>query len=349
VPEWTSFILDKAVADMKMLFFDGNVSAFYESWSENSKKCLKFVEFGTTLTAYERLYGKMERIEGTIGLKETNFPTIYGTDVKGYIGKDEFLLTVTYNEKKQICDFMMRRACIYHQPEYIKESRFERITLNDDPRFILSRPTKAGDKYPAAFIVSAACQLDVDGRMGYCFIYKDYEYLASANIALLRGEYSEEMLDTGDPIPVFAGQSMQHLMARSDISKIFIIVMGYGSLFLTKILRKFSGVIAGVILINPAFYKFPQSPMEDFDPSKLPKDVPLFVIQAGFDNQLPKQDKEKWKEVAAAIGAKYQFYDKMEFSLMPTDRLFHPQEYGMHEHHVSDVALRDIATWIRSQ
>jgi hypothetical protein len=349
VPEWTGFILDKAVADMKSLFFDRNISDFYDSWSENSKKFTTFANFGQMVTAFEQLYGKLDKIEGNNGLREAKNPEYYGTDVKAYVEGDEFLLTVTYNKDRQVGDFLIRRACIYHPPSYVKESRFERITLCDDPRFILSRPTKAGDTYPAAFIVTAACHLDVDGRMGFCFFFRDYEYLSSANIALLRGEYTEEMLDTGDPIPVYAGHAMQHLMARPDINKIFLITQGYGSLFLSKILRKFSGVIAGVVLINPAFEKYPDSPMEDFDINKMPKDVPLFVIQSGFDNVVPEEDQNKWKEIATSLKAKYVFYDKMDHSLVPTDHMFSPQEFGMHEFHISDVALRDIATWIRSQ
>ena len=350
-PEWTSFIREQAVRDCKEIFEERKVEDFYNRWSEITKQSATFGSFCMTISKFENFYQKIEQVVDAPGrLLPSNFnPLFWGIFVNLKGKTEEFAAFVAYNEKKEVGEFTLKRRVIYHPPDYIKESRFERVKISDNPRMMYVKPTKAGDAFPALFVASTACHLDWDGNMGFSFLYKDYEYFPSANIGLVRGEFTEEMLDSGDPVSAYSAQVMQFLLSQPNITNIFMIVHNYAMLFLPKLLRKFSGVIKGAICINPAFYKDQNAPADDIDVTKLPKDVPLLIIQSGFDQFLPKKDHDQWLKVGPQLSnVTMKYYQMMDHYLFPADRVFQQNEYLFKEFHVSDVALRDIAQWIRS-
>ena len=350
LPEWTSFIQEQALNDCKKIFEQREIEDFYNSWSEISKKSSSYANFGKNIMNFEQFYGKMEHVTDVGPVFPSRMaPGFYGTNVHIDGKEAEFTVYISYNKDHEVGEFVMGKRCVYHPPEYIKESRFERVVISENPRMIYVKPTKAGDKYPAVFVASAACHLDCEGRIGYSYLYRDYEYFPSANIALVRGEYTEEMLDTGDPVGAYSGKVMQFLLSQSNITNIFVIIPGYSMLLLPKLLRKFNGVIRGVICLNPAFYKTPEAPYDDIDVSKIPTDVPILMIQTGFNQFMPPKDQEQWNKVGPKFSnITMKYYKMMDYSLFPTDRMLPENEYGIREFHVSDVALRDIATWIRS-
>ena len=73
----------------------------------------------------------------------------------------------------------------------------------DDPIKIYAKP-KGADTVPIVAIVHENPHLDVDMRMGYTFIAKDFEFLACAGVGLLRSEYTQEQGygRSGDPVHV---------------------------------------------------------------------------------------------------------------------------------------------------
>lgn len=347
VPDW---LHKRAVEQMEQVFIEGNLSDFYESWNEDVKQNFPYVNFAKQIAQLEQFYGVVDRIDRAIGAKaHPKVPGVILTFVICYIENVRMFSLVAYNDKQEVVEFNYGRCCIYHPPEYIKETRFERLELSEDPKIVISRPTKAGDKYPAAFIINMQWQLNVDGRIGYTFIYKDYEYLSSANVAFIRGEFTEDMLDAPEPASAYAAALMQQLMARSDITDIFIIFQGHGVLFMNRILRKFGGVIKGAILINPAAKPLKNFPMVEYDFNQFPEDIPILLLNSDFDQIVEQEEKDQWIKFASQKkNVTIKNYDHCDHMLMPCPQKLEGFEYSAYEFHMSDVALRDITTFIRN-
>jgi len=345
-PEW---IHDYSKEIMSNLFFNGDLVGFYEIWSDFSKTCISYPELGKKLAAFEQTYGRIDRIGDTTSpTLHPRAPGFWCLTLYVYVQDIQFFTFLSFNKDKRLGDFQIGRSCIYHPPDYIKEARFERVTLASDPLVLYSKPTKVSTpQFPVALLIHAACQLSVDGRIGFCFPYKDLEYLPSANIGLIRGEFNEDMLDTGDPIPVFTGRLMQFALNLQEINSVFLIIQAYAALYIPKIARKFSGTIAGIVLINPAWDTIPESPMETMSIEKYPKGIPTLIICSGNDQVLDHSHQNKWKEAASKIRADYEFYDQVDHFLFSTPEIPPQEEYKVFEKHMSDVPLRRIAQWIR--
>lgn len=346
-PEW---LHELAIEKVKLLLLEGNLTDFYESWSEFAKNNFPFVEFSKKIVGFETNYGTTTSVDEAYGAKiHAQNSEVIITFVSTHIDDIRFWACVGFNSNKEICDFQLGRCRIYHTPNYIKESRFERITLSEDPLIVLSRPTKAGDKYPCVFMINSQWHLGIDGRMGYCDLYKDYEYLPGANIAFIRGEYTEQMLDFPEPPAAYSAALMQQIMARSDITDIYAIFQGYGVLWMNRIIRKFGGMIKGAIIINPPSKKIEGFPgMENYDFSKFPEDIPVLLLHSELDQLIPDEDKIEWLDFAATKkNITVRKYDKCDHMLMSCETLLDKIDYGVNERHLSDVALRDIALFIR--
>ena len=338
-----------AKESLERLLLKGEINHFYNMWSDNAKKCMQFLDFGRMIAQTIQMHGQFTAIG------EPNTPVLrQGTDdfwlmqVPMFIGDVEFFARISLNGKKQIGDFQYARMCKYHTPEYIKEDRIERVVLSeDDPLTIYTKP-KGADTVPIVTIVHENPQLDVDMRMGYTFIAKDFEYLACAGVGVLRSEYTQEQVDTCDPVIPFTSKCIEAMMGREECGGVFLILIGYTALFIERIAKKFPGSIDGFILVNPAWYAPPESPLITLEVENVPTDVPILVLAGGKDLQLKPVEFEKWKEAVAKMpNVETVFYDQCDHFMVGCKHNPIPQEYAIFERHVSDVPLRKMAQFIR--
>jgi hypothetical protein len=338
-----------AKESLTRLFVNGELQYFYNLWSEHSKTCITLIDFGRVLAQSMFLNGKFTAIgepeEPKLRMGSSN---VWLMVVPMFAGDIEFFAKISFNEEKQICDFQFARCLKYHRPEWIKSDRFERIVLHEsDPRTIFTKPLRATEPAPVAMILHFMAQATVDIRMGYCFIGLDWEYLACANIGLIRTEYTQDMVDTADPVLPFATKCMEAAMQVPDATGFYIIVWSYVALYLDAICNKFPGSVDGIVLVNPVWYAPPGSPMASFSEDRVPKDIPILLIGSGMDELVEPSNFKKWKAVIEKMGCEAVLYDKCDHFLIGCNDRPRMPEYSMVEKHVSDVPLRKIAQWIR--
>ncbi|OHT02141.1 hypothetical protein TRFO_30904 [Tritrichomonas foetus] len=328
----------------------GDIASFYELWSEESKKCMSFADFGRTLAQMGKIYGKFTRVGDVSEPKEEN-GGFWSVVVDLYVDDIEFFANVSFNEIKELGHFQYGRKCIYHPPEYIKPARFEHETVKEkDPFILLSKPTKVGNQFPCALLVHTMIEYDINVRMGYCFPARDFEYLSSANIGLLRSTFSEEMINNGDPILNHATKLMEAVLMRDDVSKVFLILHSYASMLIGTILKKFSGIVSGVIVISPRWNAPEGSPLVTLKEEDLPKDIPILAIAGGYDTIGNPEDFKIWESALKKIGRNCEsvLYDTCDHFMLACPNKPVPGEYSIFEKHVSDVPLRKIAQFIRA-
>lgn len=299
----------------------------------------------------EQLYGRFTSV-GEVGtpFPRPGFPGLWAVRTKLFIDDIEFYADLSFNENKKIGDFRYGRCCIYHTPPYINTSRFEEEMVSEKPPIMLSKPTKnKNPDYPVAIYLHILVQQDINNKMGYCFPSKDLEYLPTANIGLLRSEFTADMAEFPDPVTYYASKLIEAAMMRDEISQIFLIFQGYASYYVPSIVKRFPGTIAGIILVNPGYTK-PVEMGEEIpllNTDEFPTDIPMLFIGSGYDQFLEPIEWEQWKPVAARLKADVVFYDQVDHFLISNDHLPMKQEYSIFERHMSDVPLRKIASWIR--
>ena len=336
-----------AIQAMKELLFDGKLSEFYNTWSEFSKATMDLPNLGRTIAGFQQLYGKIDRVGNCSAPKqEPTNPYFWGMYVDLYVGPIEYFAFVTYNHKFEVGTFSLGKKCIYHPPEYIKEKRFEEIILSENETYfdiLFTKPLVP--RFPVAIYIHPFLQLDVDGRMGYTFTSRDYDYLPSANIGTCRFVIQEPPKPT--VLVDQATRALEKLMQRDDVSNYFLILHSHAVFFLQQILMKFSGIFAGVILVNPGSEPLPGFPVTSLTLDSIPKDIPVLVLEGGYDQFLKPAEKAWWKDAASKLGLELVNYDTCDHFLMACDHVPDKMEYSMYEKHMSDVPLRKMASWIR--
>lgn len=340
---------ETAKAALEGLWLKGDINTFYNSWSDNSKQCMTLLDFGRTIAQTIQMHGQFTSIgEPSKPVLRMGADDFWVMQVPLWVNDVEFFARISFNGEKRIGDFQFARRCVYHTPEYIKEDRIERIVLNEEePRTIYTRPKDAGP-LPIATIIYGNPPLDLDMRMGFTFIARDYEYLANAGIGLVRSEYIQEQVDTGDPVVPFTSKCIEYMMGLDDCAGVFLILMDYTALFIERIVKKFPGTIDGIILANPAWYAPPDSPLITLEEENIPKDIPMLIIGSAFDLMLQPKEFQKWKEVTSKMpNVEVVFYDQCDHFLVGFSQKPIPQDYAIFERHVSDVPLRKMAQFIR--
>ena len=329
----------------------GEINYFYQLWSDFAKTCMTFLDFGRVLAQTQQMHGKFTSIgEATKPVLREGTEDFWLMDLPMWVDDIEFFARISINPQKQIGDFQFARKCVYHTPSYIKEDRLERIIMNEfDPRTIFTKPKGVTNAMPIVIHCHTMPQADVDLRIGYTFIAKDYEFLACAGIGLLRSEYTEDMFTTGEPPVMFVSKCIEAAMQREECGGIYLLMDSFAALFIDKIVKKFPGIVEGIVLTNPSWTAPPNSPFKDMQESMIPKDIPMLVIGSQFDNQLPPTEFKKWKAAAEKAGKETIFYDACDHFLVGCNAMPIPQDYAMMERHISDVPLRKIAQWIKQK
>jgi hypothetical protein len=190
---------------------------------------------------------------------------------------------------------------------------------------------------------------DVDVRVGFSFVGRDWEFLTMLQVGLLRSEFLESQLESGAPIVPYVSKTLEFAMQLADLGGVYIILQSFAAMYIDDIVKKFPGVIDGVIVVNPVWFAPPDTVMVTMEERRIPKDVPLLVVGGGFDSALQPKEFQKWSQAAKKIGAESVFYESCDHYLLACDKKPLPQEYGMIEKHLSDVPLRKIAQWIHQQ
>lgn len=342
------WIKEYAVECLTDCFINGNIQAFYNKWSKPSQNCITFINFGRMIGSFQNMNGKFDRIGRCSEPSKREGTTNYWfVKVEAFIDKIEFCMTISFNEQKEIGDFQFNRCCIYHQPEYIKEQTIERISLTTKPDILLCKPVNT-QNYPCILFVHTMVDKDINIRLGFTFPGKDLEFFPSQKIGIMRGTYTPEMIETQNPMVHYASKLMEQATLRDDISKIFLCIHSYASVFAGDIVRKFPGTVDGLILINPVWDVPQDSGIKNMDEKSIPTDIPILLIGSGFDQFMPPTDFKKWKEFASKHkNFETVFYDKCDHFLMECNHMPHQEEYSMFEKHMSDVPLRKIAKFIK--
>lgn len=342
------WIKDYAIECLTDAFIRGNIQGFYDKWSKQSQSCITFMNFGRMVGSFQSINGRFERIgRCSEPTQREGAPNFWLVRVEAFIGAIEFCMTISFNEQKEIGDFQFNRCCIYHAPEYVKEQAIERVMLSNEPSILLCKPSKAVD-YPCVLYVHTMVDKDINQRMGFTFPGKDLEFFPSQRIGVMRGTFTQEMVQSQAPIMQYITKLMEKATLTDEISKIFVLIHSYASVFIGDIVRKFQGSIDGIVLVNPVWDVPEDSGIKKLDEKSIPSDIPVLVIGSGFDQFLPPTDFKKWKDFAAKHkNCEAIFYDKCDHFLMECAHMPHQEEYSMFEKHMSDVPLRKIAKFIK--
>jgi hypothetical protein len=328
----------------------GDVEYFHSILSAPSKASMPANGFAELLAQNAQLYGRFTSVgEPSTPFRRMAAPDFWIMTVPLFVNDIEFFVKISFNGDREIGDFQLGRKCVYHQPPYIKEDRLERIVVcEESPRTIYTRPLNAQGMVPVAILVHPNSQCNVDLRVGFSFIGRDWEFLANLHVGLLRSEFIEEQMANGPPIVPHVSKSVEFSMQLPDTGGLYLIVMSFCALFIDPIVRKFPGVIDGIVLINPVWFAPPDSNLVTMEERNVPRNIPLLIIGSGFDIMVPIADYKRWKSVGDKIGAESVFYESCDHYLLATDHRPVPREYGVVEMHLSDVPLRKIAQWIRA-
>lgn len=346
----------------------GNLLSFYDLFGKKLQENIPFVSFGRMFAHHVQYHGKFTSI---INISEPQY-VVPGSDIwlveiilKSENG-DDFLSLLNISGDKKIYGFNFQLVLKYHPPNYIKKENFENETINEDPLIILSKPINFSknannskeNQFPCALLVHTEFESDVDFRIGYCHPGLDFEYLSSNKIGLIRAEYADYMFNHdiingkvvkyNDPVLIYTTKMIELALSRHDISHIFIILHSFASLSLSSIVKKFQGIIQGIILINPYWSNGTDlciSPMKEED---IPKNIPILLIGGGYSTCNTLDDYKKWETAFKKIGNEYDFYDHCDSFLFESHYQPSNEEYAFVEKHISDVPLRRIAQWIRA-
>lgn len=341
IKDFTHEILENAL-------IKGDISTFYNMWSDESKTCMTFVQFGRTLAHNYQTYGKFTRI-GKVGEPQKMKNDFWFMRVQLFVEDIEFFALISISEDKRLGDFSFGRCCIYHTPDYINNSRFDRIVLNkENPCIVFSKPTNVTGQFPTALFIHSVAGKDVNLRMGFCFPLLDYEFLPSNGIGFLRCDFSESMIETSDPIIAMTSKLMETALMNDDSSKIFLILHSYAANYLNAILKKFPDIVSGVILVNPCWNAPPGSPLTTMTVEQLPKDMPMLALGGGYDQVNPPGEFANWESAMKKVGGESYIYDSCDYFLLACPQKPIPQEYSIFERHISDVPLRKMAQFIKA-
>jgi hypothetical protein len=330
---------------------DGDIPWFYNMWMDVGKQNMSLIDFGRFIAQSIQVHGKFTGVgEPSEPLRRLGSADFWVMNVPLFVGDTEFFALISFNEQRRIGDFSFGRKCVYHQPSFIKEDRLERIVLCEkDPRTIYTRPRGAPGPIPVALYVQPQTQLDVEIRLDFSFVGRDWEFLAMLQVGLLRSEFLESQLKCGAPIVPYVSKTLEFAMQLPDLGGVYLILQSFAAMYIDEIAKKFPGVIDGIILINPLWFAPPDTIMVTMEERRVPKDVPLLVIGSGYDIVLQPKEFQKWSQVAKKIGAETVFYESCDHYLFACDRMPVPREYALVENHLSDVPLRKIAQWIHQQ
>ncbi|OHT02980.1 hypothetical protein TRFO_29737 [Tritrichomonas foetus] len=345
IPEYAIEIVDKC-------FVKGDITYFYSLWTDYAKKFMTVTDFGRTIAHAVQNYGKFVRVGTATEPKlRAEGLDIWILNVQMFNAEDiEFFVRMSVTPEKQIGDIQFGRCCIYHTPEYIKPDRIERIELNgkEDPYIVLTKPKNFQGQFPCAVFIHTLIQKDVDLRMGFCYPARDYEFLPSVNIGLIRGEYFPEAFQNNNPICDYTAKLIEYTLMRDDVSKVFLILTMFSTLAIKQIVARFPGIISGIVLINPCWFAPPDGRHKNLTIDDVPKDIPLLLIGGGYDFVMNPKDFKAWEVALKIRNQEIVFYDKLDHFLFSSPNPPMAEEYSIFEKHVSDVPLRKIAQWIRA-
>lgn len=225
-----------------------------------------------------QIYGKMDRVGDP---KEPHtipqFTYAWEISVPLYQGEIEFFAIIWISITKVILSFNFGRIPCYHTPSFIRDN-FKSEIVHSDPKFLLSRPDKPS--FPIAIFVPPNPQLNIDGQVGQCYPYKDFEFLPSAGVGLIRGEFTEEMISSPSIFELYCGIGVQSIISHSN--SFFLIMYTITALSFPRIFRKFEGMIKGVVFINPIFEAPEGSPFTSLDPNGFPQCDSLIIFGKRF-------------------------------------------------------------------
>lgn len=345
LPDW---IESTIISYINILIKEKDVEKLHSHYSDECKKINPLDMFQQKFLAFTNFYGEMDEGITIKYIKKHKTTNIYLTRVEITINKAEFNIDLSLNNNKEIIMFLIGKVRIYHPPSYLNSSRFSVERLSEDPLILYSRPTKADEDFPCALLVHASPNVNVSGNVGFCYPYNDFNFLASANIALLRTEYTEAMLQEPVPLFSFSGALIQAAMLKSEISDIFLILYSYSSVFIDKLLKRYQDVFKGIILVNPIWNVEPGNGIVSLDESKLDGiKVPMLVCYGTNCREVDAKDMSKWDEYCVKHKIQIYKYENCDYYMIPHDT--HDINLNtMNEYHVSDVFLRDISKWIRN-
>ena len=327
-----------------------DVSYLYEKLSDRSKMFITFVDFGRMIATIIQNHGRFQKIrlinEPLLALKNKDFWML--TVECELENEKDFIVKIAFGPTKEIEHFMMFKMLKYHSPQYIKQDRFEEIEVSkENPYILYSKPTKV-QSFPCALFIQPYVQVDIDMRFGFCFPAKDFEFLPSVDIGLIRTEYCESFAQGGNLAVPFASKLIETALSFDEITKIFLIMHSHTVFYMNDIVKKFPDIISGIILINPIINPPQNTALHAITEADIPKGIPILLVQGGYDTGSTDQEKKTWQGLMKKLGQESVLYDTCDHLLLSCSHPPLESETSVIEKHVSDVALRCIAQFIRS-
>lgn len=339
-PAWMKEFAKEKVKD---LLIDGKIEEFYGYWGQELKNQVPLIELFKILASTHQIYGKMENVLEPLEPTTIQFFTYAWEVIVPLIQNSiEFQVNLWISINKVILSFRYYRVLAYHPPDYLRNNYTAEIT-NEIPKFLFTKPQKSD--FPIALFVPSNPDLDIDGRLGFCHPHKDLEFLSTAGIGLIRGEFTDQMKETAQIFEQYCAIGVQPIVAASK--SFFLILHSLSTLSFPRIWRKFEGMIKGVVLINPLYESPEGSPFTTLDLSVFPQCNMLMIF--GKLSIIFEKNYKEFSKVAKTIKAEVEVYDFCDDFLFEGYHNTQALSYGVNEFHLSDVPLRKIASWIRSQ
>ncbi|KAK8884953.1 hypothetical protein M9Y10_044076 [Tritrichomonas musculus] len=345
----------------------GDLISFFNMFSERLQKEIPYIVLGRLLAQVIQLCGNF------VSISQISEPLLYvpGTDIwlvnleLKTKNDSSFVFQICIDGNKKISSFSFSRIYEYVPPNYIKPELFEREKINEDPLMLLSKPINSSlnsqakeSQYPCVLFIHTQFEDGIDLRSGLNRPGLDFEYLPSNKIGLIRSQYTDQMfhhdiingtiVKYNDPVLICTTKMIEIALSRNDISHIFLILHSFASLSINSIVKKFQGIIQGIILINPLWKTNQNIYINSMKQENVPNDIPILLLGGGYSQNDFKEDYKIWEAALKKNGNECEFYDHCDMFLFESPNEPLPNEYSFYEKHVSDVPLRRIAQWIRS-
>lgn len=324
----------------------GDSAALFNALTDDFKEKFTISELSRRLAQMEDQHGMFTRIgEPTEPVPNPEHEGFWIFDVPMYVNKMEWFAHLSMNADKKLNDFSFTRRPFYIAPAYFNPHKVETLELSTLPVVKFVKPTKRKTrKLPIAVFVHAVVEVGYDGQMGLRYPFRDFDFIAQKKVGLVRGSY--ENYGEPDTVVALARNEIDFAAKLTENGGIFLMLHSVAALFLPRIMELRGDQVKGVILVNPAWEAPPGSGLDNMTSDKVPHGKPVLLIGSEFDQVMVPDHFEAWKK-ALGTDAEAVWQEKADHFLMTTDNIPDVQDYMKTEGHVSELALRKIATWVK--
>lgn len=330
---------------LKASVMEGNLQMLFDSLTPEFQEKIPISELGRRLALMEQEHGMFTRIgDATEPYQNQSAPGFFEFDVKMYINTQEWFAHLSINNEHKLNDFNFSREPFYIAPQYFNPHKLSTTQLSELPLIKYIQPNKRHTvKLPIIIFIHAAVQLNIDGKMGVRYPFRDFDYIAQKKVGLIRCSYE----NYGDPDPIIAitNHCFEKVSNIPEKGNVYLMLHGFAALFLPKIYEQHKTEMDGVILLNPAWEAVPGSNLANMTVEKVPKDINAYIVGSGNDQIMIKDHFDMW--VSAFPNCENAFYEKCDHFLMNCETIPNETDYVKKDDHVNNRALKNISTWVK--